>query len=77
MGPEFHTDVPGYLAKFDYAVNPQMPPLSKLAREAVFSFGRGSAKEPLKQLKPKKGGKKAASEYIKDQVEKGIGEDRI
>jgi hypothetical protein len=67
-GAEFHTQVREYLASHDHDVNPQLLPLSNRARVAVSSFAHGALIEPIKQLKPKKRGRKKIIKHIKDKI---------
>jgi hypothetical protein len=60
-GAAFQGEIREYLSKFDRDLNPQIPTGSDKARVSVTVFSSGRVIDKIKQLKPKKRGRKKAS----------------
>jgi hypothetical protein len=58
LGSKFHTEVREYLASLDRDVNPSLPKGAERAKVSVSMFSSGIKIEPLKQVKPKRRGRK-------------------
>jgi hypothetical protein len=60
-GAAFQGEIREYLSKFDRDVNPQLSPGSEKAQVSVSVFSLGRVLDRVKQLKPKKRGRKPAA----------------
>jgi hypothetical protein len=61
LGAKFHTEVREYLANLDRDVNPCLPKGGERAKVSVSMFASGVKIEPLKQVKPKRRGRKKSA----------------